>query len=65
MSYIPLEKIIDKAEGSLYKLVILASKRALELSEGMPKLVDADSSVKHTTVALKEIAEGKVKSKKD
>ena len=60
MSYVPIEKIIDKADNSLYKLVILASKRALELSEGMPSLIGANPEVKSTTTALQEIAEGKV-----
>jgi DNA-directed RNA polymerase omega subunit len=64
MPYIPLENILDKAEGSLYKLVILASKRALELSEGVPSLIEVGSEVKSTTTALREIAEGKVKTKK-
>lgn len=64
MSYVPLENIIDKADYSLYKLVILASKRALELSEGVPSLVETSPGMKHTTTALKEIAEGKVKTKK-
>ena len=64
MAYVPLEKIVGNAEGSLYKLVILASKRALELSEGLPKLIESNSHTKTTTVALMEIAEGKVKLKK-
>ena len=63
MSYIPLEKIIDKAEGSLYKLVILASRRALELSEGVPSLVETSPEIKSTTTALREIANGKVQVK--
>lgn len=65
MSYIPLEKIIDKAEGSLYKLVILASKRSLELSEGVPSLVETSSEIKSTTTALREIADGKVQVKQE
>jgi len=65
MSYIPLEKLIDKADNSLYKLVILASKRALELAEGAPVLIDKDTKATTTTVALREIADGKVKYKKD
>ena len=64
MPHIPLENLIDKADYSLYKLVILASKRALELSEGMPSLVETSSDMKNTTIALKEIAAGKVKAKK-
>jgi DNA-directed RNA polymerase subunit omega len=46
--------------GSVYKLVILAARRALELSEGAPALVEADSKEKPLVVALREIAEGKV-----
>ncbi|MDD5004935.1 MAG: DNA-directed RNA polymerase subunit omega [Candidatus Omnitrophica bacterium] len=64
MSYIPIEMLLDKAENSLYKLVIVASKRALEVAEGSPKLVEADSNVKNTTVALREISENKVRMKK-
>ena len=63
MPNIPLENLVDKADNNIFKLIIMASKRALELSEGMPKLTEADSSIKNTTVALKEIAEGKIKLK--
>ena len=41
MTYVALEKLLDKSCDSVYKLVILASKRALEIAEGQPKLVDA------------------------
>ncbi len=64
MTYVPLEKLLDKSDNSIYKLVILASKRALEIAEGQPKLVEADSTVKPSTVALYEIAAGKVHYKK-
>ena len=47
-------------EGSRYRLVILAARRALELSEGAPKLVEGDPKMKPATVALMEIAQGKV-----
>jgi len=60
MMYIPLEKLLDKTENSLYKLVITASKRALEIAEGQPKLVGAVMSIKPSTVALQEIVEGRV-----
>ncbi|MBI4355509.1 MAG: DNA-directed RNA polymerase subunit omega [Candidatus Omnitrophica bacterium] len=55
---IPLEELLQQG-GSLYKLVLLASKRALELSEGAPRLVDLKHP-KVSTVALQEIREGKV-----
>jgi len=64
MTYVPLEKLLDKSGGSMYKLVILASKRALEIAEGQPKMVNADASTKPSTVALYEIAEKKVEYKK-
>jgi DNA-directed RNA polymerase omega subunit len=64
MAYVALEKLLDKSHESIYKLVILASKRALEIAEGQPKLVNANSSTKPSTIALYEIAEGKVQYKK-
>jgi len=64
MGYVALEKLLDKSCGSIYKLVILASKRALEISEGQPKLVEANLSTKPSTIALYEIAAGKVQCKK-
>lgn len=64
MTYVPLENILDKSGSSIYKLVILASKRGLELAEGQPKLVDVDSALKPSTIALHEIAQGKVFYKK-
>ncbi|MDP3731478.1 MAG: DNA-directed RNA polymerase subunit omega [Candidatus Omnitrophota bacterium] len=62
--YVALEDMLDKSDNSIYKLVILASKRALEIAEGQPKLVQADTSLKPSTIALQEIAEGKVHYKK-
>lgn len=45
--------------GSVYKLVIVAARRALELSDGAERLV-ATKLDKPTTVALEEIRQGKV-----
>lgn len=64
MTYVPLEKLLDKSDNSVYKLVVLASRRALEIAEGQPKLVSVNASVKPSTVALYEISEGKVRYKK-
>lgn len=60
MSYVPLERLIDKSNGSMYKLVMLVSRRALELAEGAPKLVDTAADTKVTTLAMQEVADGKV-----
>jgi len=56
-------KLIKEKQGSIYKLVVLASRRALELGAGSQKLVDTPANAKLTTVALKEIVEGKVSYK--
>ena len=64
MDYQGREKLLDKSIGSIYKLVILASKRALEIAEGQPKLVADDASIKPSTVALHEIAAGKIEARK-
>ncbi|MBI4227035.1 MAG: DNA-directed RNA polymerase subunit omega [Candidatus Omnitrophica bacterium] len=60
--YIPIEPLLEKV-GSIYKLVIIAARRALELNDGAPRLVDADAKAKPSTVALAEIAAGKVSVK--
>ncbi|HNW38836.1 MAG TPA: DNA-directed RNA polymerase subunit omega [Candidatus Omnitrophota bacterium] len=64
MQYKGRERLLGSSMGSIYKLVILASKRALEIAEGQPKLVDDDASVKPSTVALHEIEAGKVEARK-
>jgi len=49
-----------KRTNSIYKLAILASKRAYELSQGSARLVEIDPSTKPSTIALQEIKEGKI-----
>ncbi|MBF0490817.1 MAG: DNA-directed RNA polymerase subunit omega [Candidatus Omnitrophica bacterium] len=60
MGYQPLEDLLPRANNSIYRLVRLASKRALELSENAPRLVVAPSEQKLTTLALEEIKQGRV-----
>ena len=59
MSYIPIEDLLRNAD-SIYKLVLLASRRAVEISETGQKLVDVSPKLKPSTVALEEIRQGKV-----
>ena len=59
MSYVPVQDLLAKT-NSIYKLVVLASKRAVELNAGAPRLVEADGE-KISSIALEEIAQGKVK----
>lgn len=64
MVYVPLEELLDKTNYSVYKLVIMASKRALEIAEGQPKMINVSSSLKPSTIALFEIAAGFIQFKK-
>ncbi|MCD4780137.1 MAG: DNA-directed RNA polymerase subunit omega [Candidatus Omnitrophica bacterium] len=62
MGEIPIEELLPKANGSVYRLVRLAANRALELAEGKPSLIEAKSIEKISTIVLNEIAQGKVVS---
>ena len=62
--FVAREQLIDKSIESIYKLVNLASKRALEIAEGQPKMVNSNLDTKPSTVALQEISEGKVQVRK-
>ena len=58
MAQVPIDDLLKRC-GSIYKLVILAAKRAKELAEGSPPLVETPYR-KATSVALEEILQGKV-----
>ena len=60
MVYQPVEQLLPKAEGNVYKLSTIAFRRALELANGQAKLVDAPLNEKLATTALREIIAGKV-----
>ncbi len=51
---------VEPRPGSKYALVIAVAKRAKQLREGSPKLVDIKSR-NHITIALEEIAQGLTK----
>ncbi len=55
---IPIDQLLPRM-GSLYKLVVVASRRAQELAEGAPTLI-ADPTNKPTITALIEVLRGKV-----
>jgi len=57
--YIPLEKLIGATEGSIYKLAVLAAKRALQLADGEKALIE-NPGEKCLENALAEIVEEKV-----
>lgn len=58
MAQVAIEELLKRC-SSVYRLVILASKRAKELSDGAPPLVET-SQRKVTSIALDEILQGKV-----
>ena len=58
MAQVPIEELMKRC-SSAYRLVILAARRAKELADGAPPLVEHPSR-KITTVALEEILQGKV-----
>ena len=59
MIYPTLKNLLEKVD-SKYTLVVAVAKRARELTDGQPKLTKATSSSKPVTIAVHEIAEGKV-----
>ena len=62
MAYVPLEKLLRGKDTSLYKLILTAAARANELAQGAQPLIQT-SSKKVSTIALEEIAAGKVSYK--
>ncbi len=66
--YTPLENLLKNTGGSLFKLVIVVAKRALEIAEGKKPLVEVPSETKPIEAAFLEIEQHKVTykiSKKD
>ncbi|MEA3369053.1 MAG: DNA-directed RNA polymerase subunit omega [Candidatus Ratteibacteria bacterium] len=59
MLYMPMEDLFKKVD-SIFKLTVLAARRAQQLNDGAAKLVESDAS-KISTVALEEIMQGKIK----
>ena len=55
----PSADIIEQRVGSRYSLVVLAAKRAKQIKEGAPVLIET-ASTNPLTIALEEIAAGKV-----
>ncbi len=60
MARITVEDCIDKV-GNRFELVLLATKRARQITRGATPLVEIEND-KPTVIALREIAEGKIDS---
>ena len=63
MTQVSMEKLLKRC-GSVYRAVILAAKRAKEVAEGSPPLIDTPHR-KVTSIALEEIVQGKVLFKEE
>ncbi len=61
MSYVPRESVFKKGD-SIFKVTLLAARRAIELNNGAQKLIET-ATKKFSTIALEEIGQGKVKYK--
>lgn len=59
MGDITMESLMEKVP-SRYKLVVMAAKRTLELSEKAEKPIEASTNLKLSAIAIKEIQEGKI-----
>ena len=59
MARVTVEDCVDKVE-SPYELVLVAKERATQLNSGIEPSLDRDND-KHTVIALREIAEEKIK----
>jgi len=59
MIYPTLKDLLEKVD-SKYTLVVAVAKRARQIVDGQPKLTKATSSNKPVTIAVHEIAEGKI-----
>ena len=64
IDYIPVEELLSAGNGSIYVLTILAAKRAMALADGDEALVKKPGE-KALNTALREIAEGRIKAKKE
>ena len=61
MTQAPIDELIKECH-SIYKLVVIAARRAKDLAQGAPKLVQSDLK-KVSSIALEEIRQGKVQLK--
>lgn len=58
MAHIPHEKVFRNGT-SIFKVTLIAARRAIELVNGAQKLVETGSK-NFSTIALEEICQGKV-----
>jgi len=60
--YVPLEELLPSSQKSVFKLTMLAAKRAMQISEGAKLLIDRVGE-KAIDNAVHEILEKKIRVK--
>lgn len=60
---IPLEELLKASDGSIYEVAILATKRAINLTDGEKCLLEKPGE-KALDNALREIGSGKIRVKR-
>ncbi|MDD5584066.1 MAG: DNA-directed RNA polymerase subunit omega [Candidatus Omnitrophica bacterium] len=60
--YVSVDRILGASNGSIFKITILAAKRALQLADGAKSLIEKPGE-KLLDNSLREIVEGKLKVK--
>lgn len=63
MLYPPIDELLEQVD-SRFTLVQLATRRAHQLNNKAPQLINHAHSVKPVLIALEEIYAGKIKAKK-
>lgn len=63
MLYPPIDQLLKQVE-SRFTLVTLVTKRAHQLNNKAPRLIDNPRSIKPVSVALEEVFRGKIKGKR-
>ena len=64
MSEVPVQDLM-KQVGSVFKLVLLASQRTVQLIDGAKPLIETKKNMKFGTIALHEIAAAKLEFTND
>ena len=56
-----ITKALEKVGDDRYKLSLIVAKRAEQLGNGAEPLIDDTAKLKNVDIALREIAEGKIR----
>jgi DNA-directed RNA polymerase omega subunit len=60
--YVSVDRVLGASNGSIFKITILAAKRALQLADGAKSLIEKPGE-KLLDNALREIVDGKLRVK--